>query len=98
MFNASIDINDLLKIFSLNHCINQDVATLSDGQKKRLSLSKLFLNQKPIWLLDEPYVFLDEQNTIDLNNKISKFNLEGGIVIITSNIDIDFPFSERVIL
>ena len=98
LFNASIDINDLLKIFSLNHCINQDVATLSDGQKKRLSLSKLFLNQKPIWLLDEPYVFLDEQNTIDLNNKISKFNLKGGIVIITSNIDIDFPFSERVIL
>ena len=75
LFNASIDINELLKMFSLNHCINQDVATLSDGQKKRLSLSKLFLNQKPIWLLDEPYVFLDEQNTIDLNNKISKFNL-----------------------
>ena len=98
LFNTSIDINDLLKKFSLTNCINQDVATLSDGQKKRLSLSKLFLNQKPIWLLDEPYVFLDEQNTIDLNNKISRFNLEGGIVIITSNIDIDFPFSERVIL
>jgi len=43
-------------------------------------------------------VFLDEQNTIDLNKKISRFNLEGGLVIITSNIDIDFPFSERVIL
>mgnify|MGYP001393850545 CR=1 FL=1 len=98
LFNASIDINDLLKNFSLTNFINKDVATLSDGQKKRLSLSKLFLNQKPIWLLDEPYVFLDEQNTIDLNNKISRFNLEGGIVIITSNIDIDFPFSERVIL
>ena len=98
LFNTSIDINDLLKKFSLTNCINQDVATLSDGQKKRLSLSKLFLNQKPVWLLDEPYVFLDEQNTIDLNNKISRFNLEGGIVIVTSNIDIDFPFSERVIL
>ena len=98
LFNTSIDINDLLKNFSLTNFINKDVATLSDGQKKRLSLSKLFLNQKPIWLLDEPYVFLDEQNTIDLNNKISRFNLEGGIVIITSNIDIDFPFSERVIL
>ena len=98
LFNASIDIDDLLKKFDLTNCINQDVETLSDGQKKRLSLSKLFLHQKPIWLLDEPYVFLDEQNTIDLNKKISRFNLEGGLVIITSNIDIDFPFSERVIL
>ena len=98
LFNASIDIDDLLKKFDLTNCINQDVETLSDGQKKRLSLSKLFLHQKPIWLLDEPYVFLDEQNTIDLNKQISRFNLEGGLVIITSNIDIDFPFSERVIL
>ena len=63
-----------------------------------IPLSRLFLDKKPVWLLDEPYVFLDEQNTIDLNKQISRFKLEGGLVIITSNIDIDFPFSERVIL
>ena len=98
LFNASIDIDDFLKIFKLNSFLNKDAATLSDGQKKRLSLSRLFLTNKPVWLLDEPYVFLDEQNTIELNNKILKFNQEGGIVIVTSNIEIDFPFSERIIL
>ena len=98
LFNASIDIDDFLKIFKLNSFINQDVATLSDGQKKRLSLSRIFLSNKPVWLLDEPYVFLDEQNIIDLNNKILKFNQEGGIVILTSNIEIDFPFIERISL
>ncbi len=98
LFNVSIDIDDFLKIFKLNSFINQDVATLSDGQKKRLSLSRLFLDKKLVWLLDEPYVFLDEQNTIDLNNKILKFNQEGGIVIVTSNIEIDFPFIERISL
>jgi len=96
LFNASINIDDFLKIFKLNSFINQDVATLSDGQKKRLSLSRLFLTNKSVWLLDEPYVFLDEQNITDLNNKILEFNQEGGIVIITSNIEIDFPFSERI--
>ena len=98
LFNVSIDIDDFLKIFKLNSFINQDVATLSDGQKKRLSLSRIFLSNKPVWLLDEPYVFLDEQNIIDLNNKILKFNQEGGIVILTSNIEIDFPFIERISL
>ena len=98
LFNASIDIDDFLKIFKLNSFLNKDAATLSDGQKKRLSLSRLFLTNKPVWLLDEPYVFLDEQNTIDLNNKILKFNQEGGIVIVTSNIEIDFPFIERISL
>jgi len=96
LFNVSVNIDDFLKIFSLNNFLNKDVATLSDGQKKRLSLSRLFLNNKPVWLLDEPYVFLDEKNTIDLSNKILKFNKEGGIAIITSNIEIDFPFSERI--
>jgi len=96
LFNVSVNIDDFLKIFSLNNFLNKDVATLSDGQKKRLSLSRLFLNNKPVWLLDEPYVFLDEKNTIDLSNKILKFNKEGGIAIVTSNIEIDFPFSERI--
>ena len=96
LFGTSIEINNFLKIFNLTSYVDQDVATLSDGQKKRLSLSRLFLNHRPIWLLDEPYVFLDEQSIIDLNNKISKFNQDGGIVIITSNIEIDFPFNKRV--
>ncbi len=96
LFNVSVNIDDFLKIFSINNFLNKDVSTLSDGQKKRLSLSRLFLNNKPVWLLDEPYVFLDEKNTIDLSNKILKFNKEGGIAIITSNIEIDFPFSERI--
>ena len=38
-------------------------------------MSRLFLDKKTIWLLDEPYVFIDEQNTIDLSNKILDSNL-----------------------
>ena len=96
LFNTSVNVDDLLKVFNLNSFINSDVATLSDGQKKRLSLSKLFLDNRSVWLLDEPYVFLDEENIADLNNKILKFNERSGIVIITSNIDVDFPFNERI--
>lgn len=96
LFNTSVNVDDLLKVFNLNSFINSDVATLSDGQKKRLSLSRLFLDNRSVWLLDEPYVFLDEENIADLNNKILKFNERSGIVIITSNIDIDFPFNERI--
>ena len=96
LFNTSVNVDDLLKVFNLNSFINSDVATLSDGQKKRLSLSRLFLDNRSVWLLDEPYVFLDEENIADLNNKILEFNERSGIVIITSNIDIDFPFNERI--
>jgi len=55
-------------------------------------------NGKKISIMLEEIGYEYNVNTIDLNKKISRFNLEGGLVIITSNIDIDFPFSERVIL
>ena len=51
LFNTSVNVDDLLKVFHLNSFINSDVATLSDGQKKRLSLSRLFLDNRSEWLL-----------------------------------------------
>lgn len=33
---------------------------LSFGQKRRLAFSRLLLNQKPIWILDEPFTGIDQ--------------------------------------
>ena len=96
LFKKSIEIENILNIFHLNRFKNKDVSTLSEGQKKCLSLSRLFLKPTPVWLLDEPYVYLDEKNKADLNKKIFEFNQCGGIVIITSNINLDFEFHQTI--
>ena len=96
LFKKSIEIENILNIFHLNRFKNKDVSTLSEGQKKCLSLSRLFLKPTPVWLLDEPYVYLDEKNKADLNKKIFEFNQGGGIVIITSNINLDFEFHQTI--
>ena len=50
---------------------------LSAGQKKRLSLARLWLAPAPLWLLDEPYANLDLEG-INLVNRMVQAHLRGG--------------------
>ncbi|MEG3182889.1 heme ABC exporter ATP-binding protein CcmA [Novilysobacter erysipheiresistens] len=50
---------------------------LSAGQKKRLSLARLWLSPAPLWLLDEPYANLDLAG-IELVNRMVQAHLRGG--------------------
>ena len=50
---------------------------LSAGQKKRLSLARLWLAPSPLWLLDEPYANLDLDG-INLVNRMVQAHLRGG--------------------
>ncbi|CAN5602462.1 heme ABC exporter ATP-binding protein CcmA [soil metagenome] len=58
---------------------------LSAGQKKRLSLARLWLSPAPLWLLDEPYANLDLEG-IELVNRMVQAHLRyGGAALVTSH-------------
>ena len=58
---------------------------LSAGQKKRLSLARLWLSPAPLWLLDEPYANLDLEG-LDLVNRMVQAHLrEGGATLLTTH-------------
>lgn len=58
---------------------------LSAGQKKRLSLARLWLSPAPLWLLDEPYANLDLDG-IDLVNRMVQAQLrDGGAALVTTH-------------
>ena len=58
---------------------------LSAGQKKRLSLARLWLAPAPLWLLDEPYANLDLAG-IDLVNRMVQAHLrDGGAALVTTH-------------
>ena len=59
--------------------------TLSAGQKKRLSLARLWLSPATLWLLDEPYANLDLEG-INLVNRMVQAHLRaGGAALITTH-------------
>jgi ATP-binding cassette subfamily F protein uup len=60
------------------HHLNQSIQTLSGGQKKRLALAKLLIEEPDVYLLDEPTNHLD----IDTIEWLEKLLTEGGKTIL----------------
>ena len=96
LFNESLNHAKILEHNNLYHLINKDVSSLSDGQKKCISLHRLNYNKCDMWFLDEPFVFLDEVNTNFLIEKINQFNENMGTVILTSNINLPKKFHKEM--
>jgi len=68
------------------------VKLLSQGQKRRVALARLsFSAQKPLWVLDEPFVALDAASVDRLANTITGQLQRGGMVIFTTHQEVDLP-------
>ncbi len=58
---------------------------LSQGQKRRVALARLLINQSPLWILDEPFVALDIAAVELLQQIISQHIEAGGMAILTTH-------------
>lgn len=58
---------------------------LSAGQQRRVSLARLWLTTRTIWILDEPFTSLDKQLIARLEARLQAHCASGGSVILTSH-------------
>ena len=77
-----------LEAFALAHLAEDPAALLSQGQKRRLALSRLALVERPIWLLDEPTVGLDAASLARLENLMRAQLASGGIILAATHADL----------
>ncbi len=75
----------VLKELGLANGLNLPTRMLSQGQKRRVALARLWLQDLPIWILDEPFTALDASATNMLKQKIEAFANDGGIVVMTTH-------------
>jgi heme exporter protein A len=78
---AGHDITAALKAFSLEALADDPVQLLSAGQRRRLALSRLFVVERPLWLLDEPATALDQNSITTLHGHMKKHLANGGMII-----------------
>ena len=80
-------IADLASL-KLQHLADDEARLLSEGQRRRLSLSRLVSVKRPGWLLDEPTVGLDQTALADLRNVVESHLAEGGLVVAATHADL----------
>jgi heme exporter protein A len=78
---ATLDVTRAASAFGLIPLLDRPVRTLSAGQKRRLSLTRLMINNAPLWLLDEPTTALDTAGRDLLFAVIAQHRAKGGMVI-----------------
>lgn len=83
------EIDSILELLSLNQYKDMLTSYLSYGEIKKLELSRLVIEQKKLWILDEPYIGLDESSINLINLTIINHIELGGMVIFTSHITPD---------
>ena len=98
IYQVKSDTNKISKILNIEQILNVDINSLSDGQKKRISLARLIISNAKVWLLDEPLVYLDQDKIDLLQNIILRHNKRGGITIYSSNTDINLEYDSSIIM
>lgn len=81
LFGNTRDAGEAARQLGLSNLLERPARTLSQGQARRLSLSRLVLAPRPIWLLDEPAAALDSNGKDMLARIIDAHRAEGGIVL-----------------
>lgn len=73
--------DDVLARVGLEGLGERAARTLSQGQARRLALSRLLVAPRPIWLLDEAAAGLDAQGREVLSELIAAHRADGGVVL-----------------
>lgn len=77
-----------LDTFGLTGFQDRLAGRLSAGQKRRLGLARLSVDSARLWLLDEPTVSLDTENTQTLGQVIADHQARGGMAMIATHLPV----------
>lgn len=81
VWGSEADVDLILNEVGLNRPVNVPCRMLSAGQKRRTALARLLLEQRQLWLLDEPFNALDSEGQVLLAEMIDAHQQEGGAVL-----------------
>lgn len=85
-----------LDAFGVRHLDALPVRALSQGQKRRVGLSRLALSARRLWILDEPLASLDARAAQTLAGLVDGHLERGGIAVLTSHQPIELRAEVRL--
>tara|TARA_B100001057_G_scaffold246397_1_gene246699 strand:+ start:71 stop:667 length:597 start_codon:yes stop_codon:yes gene_type:complete len=95
---SNSQINNILKTLKLDIYINHKVNSLSFGETKKLEYLRLIIENKKIWVLDEPLSNLDDESIDVLRQTFEDHRSKDGSIIFSSHQQSEINVSEEVLL
>jgi len=74
---------EIVKLLVPEELMERDPSTLSGGEAKRVSMASILIADQPVWLLDEPFTFLDKSG-VDSLLKLIEYGRSKGKTIIAA--------------
>ena len=90
------DIEPLLEEMGLSRPSDVPAKHLSAGQRRRTALARLRLENRPVWLLDEPLTALDADGKALLLDMIAAHRAQGGGIIAAIHGNTEFEIDMQV--
>ncbi|GAB4355116.1 MAG: heme ABC exporter ATP-binding protein CcmA [Oricola sp.] len=91
-----LEVDEALDAVGLGHTRDLPFSYLSTGQRRRVSIARLLLNWRPLWLLDEPTSGLDSASEINFAGLVSDHMRAGGIVVAATHLPIPVEGMKRL--
>ncbi|MEM6890223.1 MAG: heme ABC exporter ATP-binding protein CcmA [Pseudomonadota bacterium] len=85
---GDLSIHAALSAFDLAELAARRAGTLSAGQKRQLALARLLVTGRPIWILDEPTVSLDQEAVEMFSAAVQAHQRHGGMALLATHIDL----------
>ncbi len=89
-------LTKVFDFFQLKEIRKNLVGNLSQGQRKKVTLSKLLISKSQLWLLDEPFNSLDSKSVKKTIKLIERHTQNGGSTLLTNHIDLSFKNSQKI--
>lgn len=95
-------VDDVMKLLGIEDISDTDPSRLSGGQKQKVSLAGVLVNDVDCLLLDEPLANLDPQSAVDVMELINDINhnLNKTIVMIEHRLEdaLQIPFDKLIVI
>ena len=95
---SNSQVENILKTLKLDIYLDQKVNSLSFGETKKLEFLRLIIENKKIWILDEPLSNLDNESIDVMAQTFEDHRSKEGSIIFSSHQVSDINVSEEVLL
>ena len=89
-------IENILKTLKLDIYLNKKVSSLSFGEIKKLEFLRLIIENKKVWILDEPLSNLDDESIDVISQTFHDHRSKEGSIIFSSHQNSEIGITEEI--